>query len=176
MRKSFTMIAAACFVAGCPKPQEAEQVTEQVTEQAAPSEAPTAMGAIQAAHDSLEGDCGKHLPEIAGLSELTLAEADQAKADEMLATIGSMAQSCAPDFERPRAADGAEGCSQDCHWCPVKWYWCIENAGACAGGDNTACCKLGACGSKHHCETVCKASCSCDVPPLPADGGGGDEE
>ena len=169
MRRIFTITTLACFVAGCPKPQEAEQVDEKADEKGTPvevpTEVPTAMGAIQAAHAALEADCGKSLVEVPGLDKLELAEADQQEADELLASIGSMAQSCSPDFEAPAAV---EGCSQDCHWCPVKWYWCIENAGACAGGDHKACCKLGACGSKHHCEKVCKASCSCDVPPLPA--------
>lgn len=166
MRKVFTITALLCLV-GCPQEGDEKKADEKKT----PVEAMTAMGAIQATHAALEANCGEKLVAVPGLDKLVLAEADQEEADELLAEIGSMAQSCAPDLELPKATEKADGCNQDCHWCPIKWYWCIENAGACAGGDNKACCKLGACGSKHHCEKVCKASCSCDVPPLPADGG-----
>lgn len=176
MRQIFTFSALCLLLgAGCPKPDTAQQVDEKKadeTETAAPT---TALEAIQQAHDSLAKNCGKNYPELKELEKLELAEADQAKADELLQKIGSMAQSCAPDFEMPTAPEG--GCDPSCDWCPVKWYWCIYNGGACAGGDNKSCCKLGACGSKHHCEEVCQSSCGCDVPPLPSDGGGdgGDE-
>ena len=166
------IMGAALLLTACPKADEAKQVddTKKAEVEEAPSTPASALEAIQAVHDSLEKDCGKNLPNLEGLEKLELAEADQAKADEQLAKIGSMAQSCAPDFTKPTAPEA--GCNPDCSWCPIKWYWCIENAGACAGGDNESCCKLGACGSKHHCKEVCESSCGCNVPPLPADGGG----
>jgi hypothetical protein len=135
---------------------------------------PTAMGTIQKVHDSFTQDCGRDIPTFQGLEDL---EPPGEEADELLAQIGQMAQECADLHGLSEITSEAETtCQPDCHWCPIKWYWCIENAGACAGGDNKSCCKLGACGGKHHCELVCKSSCGCDVPPLPSDGGGGGEE
>lgn len=174
MRRVFTIIALAALT-GCPKPQEAEQV-EAKKEAEGAAEPATAMGTIQHVRDEIERNCGKDLKEVkaSDLEGLEIAEADQAKADELLQELGLMAQQCG-DAETLQSPS-PDTCNPDCSWCPIKWYWCIENAGACAGGDNKSCCKLGACGSKHHCEDVCKSSCGCDVPPLPADGGGGDEE
>jgi len=175
MRRIFTITALACLTTGCPKAPATAQVDEKTDEEGETPAQATAMGAIQAVHDSLERDCGRDLPKLEGLEHLELAEADRERADEMLEKIGRMAQSCAPDFTMPAAP--ADGCDPSCDWCPVKWYWCIYNGGACVGGDNKSCCKLGACGSKHHCKEVCESSCGCDVPPLPSDGGGdgGDE-
>lgn len=168
------IILGALVITGCPKAEEATRAEEKKAEVEEPSAPASALEVIQAAHDSLEKDCGKDFPNFKDLEKLEIAEADQAKADELLAKIGSMAQSCASDFTMPTAE--ADSCNPSCDWCPVKWYWCIYNGGACAGGDNKSCCKLGACGSKHHCKEVCESSCGCDVPPLPADGGGGDED
>lgn len=136
----------------------------------------TAFSVIEQVHDSLEANCGKDMPvfDPAEIEKLELSEEEQERADQLLEMTGLMAQQCAV-YDAPKGA--TDTCNPDCSWCPVKWYWCIENAGACAGGDNKACCKLGACGSKHHCEDVCKSSCGCDVPPLPPDsGGGGDDD
>lgn len=173
MRRIFTIIALAALT-GCPKAQEATQVEADAKAPAGPA---TAMGTIQRVHDEIERNCGKDLKEVkeSDLEGLEIAEADQGRADELLQEIGLMAQQCG-DADT-LASDAAEGCDPNCDWCPVKWYWCILNAGACVGGDDQACCKLGACGSKHHCETVCQSSCGCDVPPTPPDdGGGGDED
>ena len=153
---------ALVVLSGCPKPEVAVEKKDQKPEiVVAPR---TALGVIKEAAASLERDCGRELQEVdpEGLSELDLHEPEFAEAEKLLADVGLMAQQCG-DYTEMKTVDG---CSQDCSWCPIKWGWCIENAGACAGGDNGSCCKLGACGSKHHCETVCKSSCSCDVPPL----------
>lgn len=179
MRTFFTFTALACTVlTGCPEPQEAKQVEEKKTVvPTATAPALTAMETIAKVRAEIEKNCGADLAEFnfENLQELELDPKDQEKADANLQMIGMMAQQCA-SYDPPDPKEVAEaGCSPDCHWCPIKWYWCIENAGACAGGDNKSCCKLGACGSKHHCEDVCKSSCGCDVPPLPADGGEGGE-
>ena len=166
-----TLLVGLVFTMGCPKVETAQQVDKAEESTKKPKVVPTtAMVLIRNTYKALETDCGQHLPEVknaAELAKLELSESDQEEADRLLADIGLFAQQCSSyDAPEPRT----EGCNQDCSWCPVKWYWCIENAGACAGGDHKACCKLGACGSKHHCEKVCKASCSCDVPPQSADG------
>ena len=176
MRFTFQIMSIVALIAlgGCPKPETA---IEKKPEEPVVVEAPrTALGIIRQAHGSLEADCGKHLDaiDLEGLKAIELHDSERDEADKLLADLGLFAQQCG-SFTAP-LQDAADTCDPDCHWCPIKWYWCIENAGACAGGDNESCCKLGACGSKHHCEDVCKSSCGCDVPPLPADGGGGGEE
>jgi hypothetical protein len=163
-------LIALVTLSGCPR---AETAVEKTPEKKVVIEAPrTAMGVIQQVHGALESNCGRTLHELdlTGLSEMSISDVNQAEADAYLEEIGLYAQQCGSYSEPVRAT--SDTCNPDCHWCPIKWYWCIENAGACAGGDNESCCKLGACGSKHHCEDVCKSSCGCDVPPLPSDGGG----
>lgn len=176
MRKAIVLLSLTLL--GCPTAQEAgETKSEQPEIEVKEAESPTALGAIQEVHDSLAADCGENMPELSGLEKLTIPEAEQARADELLAKIGQMAKSCAPDTPVfKKTEEETATCHPDCSWCPVKWYWCLYNSGACAGGDNKSCCKLGACGGKHHCKQVCESSCSCDVPPLPSDGGGGGEE
>ena len=175
-----TILGTCIFTMGCPKTETAQQV-DKIEESTKETEAvpATAMVLIRNTHAALETDCGKNLPTVKKadeLAKLEIAESDQKEAESLLADIGLFAQQCASyDAPAPKA-DAPGSCDPSCHWCPVKWYWCIENAGACAGGDNEACCKLGACGSKHHCEDTCKSSCGCNVPPLPADGGGGGED
>jgi len=168
--------AVALFgLLGCPKAEVAKEVKPE--EETVVIRAPiTAMEVIQEFHKSLERDCGETLPErsLEELKKLEIPVDQQAEADELLAEIGLFAQQCASFSVPPR--ENKNTCNPDCSWCPVKWYWCIYNGGACAGGDNKSCCKLGACGSKHHCKEICKSSCGCDVPPLPADGGGGEED
>lgn len=173
--RHLSLVAAAVGLAGCPRPETAtEKKSEKPTVIVAPR---TATGTIQEVHSALEANCGRDLDEIdlSGLRDLELYDDEVPQADALLAEIGLYAQQCATFSSSPQEAQA--GCNPDCHWCPIKWYWCIENAGACVGGDNKSCCKLGACGSKHHCKEVCKSSCGCDVPPLPSDGGGdgGDE-
>ena len=176
-----SVLASLVFTMGCPEPQTAEQVDKHpVVEEIKKVESrATAMILIRQTHDAFEANCGKNLPKIKNTKELALLkvpEADQKEADALLEELGLFAQQCA-SYDGPAPKTTASGsCDPSCHWCPVKWYWCIENAGACAGGDNEACCKLGACGSKHHCKEVCESSCGCNVPPLPADSGGGGEE
>lgn len=174
MRKAFifTMVAL-----GACTPQEAKRVER--LEKPAVVEAPkTALQEIQDFHDALEENCAASyaLP-TEGIEEFVLEPEDQDKADELLQNIGVMAQQCAGTYMPPNAPERAVGDSDCSFHCPVKWYWCIYNGGACAGGDNESCCKLGACGSKHHCEEVCSSSNGCHVPPMPSDGGGdgGDE-
>ena len=170
MRKFFTFIVlAGTVLTGCFEPQEAKLVEEKAQEFRAP--APTAMQTIENVQSEIEKNCGKDLGELKleGLQDLEIAPEDQEKADLALQMIGVMAQQCG-NFDGPTGTEAAKAlaeCNPDCSWCPIKWYWCIENAGACAGGDHQSCCKLGACGSKHHCESVCQASCGCDVPPGP---------
>lgn len=166
---------ALLALTACPK-ADTEKAVEKAEAPTSQSDL-TALEAIRQVHDSFVADCGAKLPSFEGLDKLTLAEDEQEKAQAMLVKIGDMAQECA-NFAGPEAEPSeADTCNPDCSWCPIKWYWCIENAGACAGGDNKSCCKLGACGGKHHCRQVCKSSCGCDVPPLPPDsGGGGDED
>jgi hypothetical protein len=168
---SLTTTLSALVLLGCP----VESATEKSPRKTAVVKSPrTAMKVIREIHDSLERDCGRDLDEIdiTNLASLELSDAERGEANALLIELSLYAQQCGsyvpPSFEDP------ETCGPDCGWCPIEWYWCIENAGACAGGDNKSCCKLGACGSKHHCELVCKSSCGCNVPPLPSDGGGED--
>lgn len=171
-------IAAAFTLTACPKAEVAQQKDKTGNSGVTLEAPPTAMGVIQSFHDSLAGNCGQELPEVdfEELKKLEIDDVDREKADKLLADIGIYAQQCG-SYSAPMKKSEDDGCNPDCDWCPIKWYWCIENAGACAGGDNKSCCKLGACGSKHHCKEVCQSSCGCDVPPLPSDGGGdgGDE-
>lgn len=170
----FLILPIAFLMTACPKSEESK--VDPKTE-AKPKEPPaTAMMIIQQYHEALERNCGEDLPEAKSdeISKLKIPEEDQEKADKLLAEIGLYAQQCS-SYSTPVLKDSEAACNPDCHWCPIKWYWCIENAGACAGGDNKSCCKLGACGSKHHCKKVCQSSCGCDVGPLPSDGGGGDD-
>lgn len=161
-------------IAGCPKAETGSEQDSKAEKNASAEEAPqTALSVIRDVEKSLEADCGKGLSDmrLENLESLELAEEDREEAEKSLQNIGLMAQQCGNYDSGPLTAQ-ADTCNPDCSWCPVKWYWCIYNGGACAGGDNESCCKLGACGSKHHCEDVCKSSCGCDVPPLPSDGGG----
>lgn len=154
-------------VPSCLNPSTTEQ--KKPTKPTIVIEAPeTAFSMIKKIHDGIEADCGVHLSEIdiKSVKNLELYEVQQEEADKLLERIGLMARQCG-DYDAPESRSKTNRCRQDCSWCPVKWYWCVENAGACAGGDHTSCCRLGACGSKSHCETVCKSSCSCNVPPLP---------
>jgi len=183
MRGKFvTTVVGLVLMAGCSKAPEPKQEDPKPEATQKKEEAPsTAMVLIGQYHELLARDCGESLSSVKtkDLDKLVIPDADREKADKLLQEIGEMARQCASlnghevwDMVSPDAAT----CGGDCSWCPVKWYWCIENAGACAGGDNESCCKLGACGSKHHCEDVCKSSCGCDVPPLPSDGGGSGED
>ena len=135
-------VALTLLVAGCEPEVAVEAPKKKATP--APEPPPTAMLIIKGFHESLERDCGQNMPkvDIEELKKLTIPPEDQELADSLLTDVGTFAQQCASDYEAPMT----ETCSADCSWCPVKWYWCIENAGACAGGDNTACCKLGPCG------------------------------
>lgn len=181
MRNTIKVLCAVFLLgtAGCPEPDVAKEAKEGPKAAEAEAGAPrTALSVIAQTKAALEANCGEGLSEIdvSELKGLELSADDLEKAEPMLQDIGLMARQCG-DYSAPKLdAEAQAGCSPDCHWCPVKWYWCIENAGACAGGDNKACCKLGACGSKHHCKEVCESSCGCDVPPLPSDGGGGGDE
>lgn len=171
----FTAAAAITILAGCPKADTAVEKKPSKVESVDPPR--TAMDVISKTHRSLKADCGEDLHEmdLEGISGLEVPEANREEAESLLEEIGLFAQQCAS--YSPPAEEAAGTCNPDCSWCPIKWYWCIENAGACAGGDNKSCCKLGACGSKHHCRDVCKSSCGCEVPPLPPDsGGGGDDD
>jgi len=177
MRLGMRVLSFGCVVGllACSKAEPRQEDTPKKTE---PEKSPlTAMDVILQVHDSIEADCGKNMPKFDPevIEKLEFSEKDRESAEQLLETLGLMAQQCS-DYNVP-SGEKATTCNPDCSWCPVKWYWCIENAGACAGGDNKACCKLGACGSKHHCKEVCESSCGCDVPPLPPDsGGGGDED
>lgn len=148
---------------GCLKPELAQRTDSQ-----------TALSLIEQAKDSLEKDCTAELPTISeDLKRTSLSEQDLAKVEATLQSLGERARECGNyDVLQGKTV----GCTPNCDWCPIKWYWCVENAGACAGGDNQSCCKLGACGSKHHCKLVCESSCGCDVPPLPPSSGGGGED
>ena len=174
-----TVLASLIFTMGCPEPETAVRVGEKPSVEETKETPATAMVLIRQAHAAFEANCGKDFPKAKKVEELAMLkipEADQKEADSLLQEIGLFAQQCASYDVASLKAEAPSSCDPSCHWCPIKWYWCIENAGACAGGDNEACCKLGACGSKHHCEEVCESSCGCNVHPLPAVGGGGGEE
>lgn len=162
-------LVVLALLSGCP---EKERPAKRPAKVAVVKPPKTALDFIRDVHASLEEDCGRRLHKMKfdAAAGLTVPEADREEADKLLEVIGIYAQQCGSYSTVVPVPSGT--CSPDCSWCPVKWYWCIENAGACAGGDNESCCKLGACGSKHHCKTVCESSCGCDVPPLPSSGGG----
>ena len=117
-----------------------------------------AIDVVRSVHVQLQKSCA--FQASSNLESLVLSEEHREEANKLLAEIGLMAQACSK-YQHPVV----KGCHPDCSWCPVKWYWCIEHAAACAGGDHTECCRLDACGSKSHCKEVCGLSCGCDVPP-----------
>ena len=122
-----------------------------------PAHKPDAIDMIRMAYLGLKRNCSfSYLPK----EDLVLSAEHQEEADKLLTEIGAMTQKCVK-YQKPIV----EGCHPDCSWCPVKWYWCIDHAAACLGGDHTECCRLDACGSKSHCKEVCGLSCGCDVPP-----------
>jgi hypothetical protein len=172
------LIFTVLVLGACGAPREARQI-EKKKPQRTVQAPPTAIDEIRGFHAALEANCAEGYEVSArGLEELVLEPEDQTEADRLLQSIGLMAQQCG-EYDAPFPQEDQELTSSDCSFgCPVKWYWCIYNGGACAGGDDNSCCKLGACGSKHHCEDVCASSDGCHVPPMPSDGGGGggDEE
>jgi len=163
MRRAFlTVFLAGIWGCTSPKPQE----TPPPSSSNSPKNAESILSLVK---DGLYFSC--EVPEVPErMKELHIE--DEAKALEVMEDIKGAALSCGGHelLEKSLLSNAAGGCSQrqSCNdACPIKWYWCIEHAGACAGGDDTSCCKLAMCGSTHHCHTVCQSSCNCSsVDPV----------
>lgn len=128
----------------------------------------TADFVLTEVRDGLRTDCT--MPKVPeDLASYKVVE--EAYVDSLLTEIKDYAASCGGhELMEERFLESEPGsCSQQQSCddaCPIKWYWCVEHAGACAGGDDVSCCKLGMCGGKHHCKTVCRSSCNCDISPV----------